>query len=76
MMPLTVIDHQAPVPPPSYPRGQARRSSALHIDALSSSLGEKRVMKCPLNGLKASTLHTFLSYNTPIWRKKQTSSQN
>jgi hypothetical protein len=34
MMPFTVTDHQAPVPPPSYQRGQARRSSALHIDAL------------------------------------------
>jgi hypothetical protein len=34
MMPLTVTDHQAPVPPPSYQRGQARRGRALHIDAL------------------------------------------
>ena len=34
MMPLTVIDHQAPVPPPSYQRGQARLGPALHIDAL------------------------------------------
>lgn len=34
MMPLTVIDHQAPVPPPSYQRGQARVAPALHIDAL------------------------------------------
>ena len=34
MMPLTVTDHQAPVPPPSYQRGQARRGPALHIDAL------------------------------------------
>jgi len=34
MMPLTVIDHQAPVPPPSYQHGQARVASALHIDAL------------------------------------------
>ena len=34
MMPLTVTDHQAPVPPPSYQRGQARLGPALHIDAL------------------------------------------
>ena len=34
MMPLTVTDHQAPVPPPSYQRGQARLGRALHIDAL------------------------------------------
>ena len=33
-MPLTVTDHQAPVPPPSYQRGQARLGPALHIDAL------------------------------------------
>ena len=34
MMPLAVTDHQAPVPPPSYQRGQARLGPALHIDAL------------------------------------------
>ena len=34
MMPLTVTDHQAPVPSPSYQRGQARLGPALHIDAL------------------------------------------
>ncbi len=34
MMPVTVTDHQAPVPPPSYQRGQARLGPALHIDAL------------------------------------------
>src|SRR5438876_1299360 len=33
MMP-TVIQEQAPVPPPSYQRTQARLSRALHIDAL------------------------------------------
>jgi hypothetical protein len=33
-MPLTVTDHQAPVPSPSYQRGQARRGRALHLDAL------------------------------------------
>ncbi len=33
MMP-TVIKEQAPVPPPSYQRAQARLSRALHIDAL------------------------------------------
>lgn len=34
MMPLTVIAHQVPVPPPSYQRGQARLGPALHIAAL------------------------------------------
>jgi transposase len=34
MMPLAVVKHQAPVPPPSYQRGQARQGSALHINAL------------------------------------------
>ena len=34
MMPLTVTDHQAPVPSPSYQRGQARRGRALHLDTL------------------------------------------
>src|SRR2546426_4835856 len=33
MMP-TVVKEQAPVPPPSYQRAQARLSPALHIDAL------------------------------------------
>lgn len=33
MMP-TVVKEQAPVPPPSYQRAQARLSHALHIDAL------------------------------------------
>ena len=33
MMP-TVVKEQAPVPPPSYQRAQARLSSALHLDAL------------------------------------------
>src|SRR5260370_18920521 len=33
MMP-THLNHQAPVPPPSYPRAQTRQSPALHIDAL------------------------------------------
>ena len=33
MMPTIVID-QAPVPPPSYHRAQARRRSSLHINAL------------------------------------------
>jgi hypothetical protein len=31
MMPLPVIDHQAPVPPPAYQRGQARLGPALPI---------------------------------------------
>src|SRR5450631_1487796 len=34
MMPLTVFENKAPVPPPSYQRAQARLNSALHIDAL------------------------------------------
>ena len=33
MMP-TIVNEQAPVPPPSYQRAQARLSRALHIDAL------------------------------------------
>jgi hypothetical protein len=33
MMP-PVVKEQAPVPPPSYQRAQARLSSALHLDAL------------------------------------------
>src|SRR5436190_3359777 len=33
MMP-TIVKEQAPVPPPSYQRAQARLSRALHIDAL------------------------------------------
>jgi transposase len=36
MMPLAIRDHQAPVPPPSYQRGQARLGPALHIDALTA----------------------------------------
>jgi transposase len=34
MMPLAVRKHQAPVPPPSYQRGQARQGCALHLNAL------------------------------------------
>jgi hypothetical protein len=34
MMPLAVVDHQAPVPPPAYQRALARLGPALHIDAL------------------------------------------
>lgn len=34
MMPLAVVDHQAPVLPPSYQRAQARLAPALHVDAL------------------------------------------
>src|SRR5437763_7581568 len=34
MMSLTVVDHQAAVPPPSYQRAQAKQSPALHINAL------------------------------------------
>ena len=33
MMP-TVVKEQAPLPPPSYQRAQARLGPALHIDAL------------------------------------------
>src|SRR5437660_10536834 len=34
MMPLALVNHQAPIPPPSYQRAQARLGPALHIDAL------------------------------------------
>jgi len=34
MMPLAVVEHQAPVPPPSYQRAQAKQSPALHMNAL------------------------------------------
>jgi hypothetical protein len=34
MMPLAVVERQAPVPPPSYQRGQAKQSPALHMNAL------------------------------------------
>src|SRR5881398_1692024 len=34
MMSLTVVDHQAAVPPPSYQRAQAKQVPALHINAL------------------------------------------
>jgi hypothetical protein len=34
MMPSTVVEHQAPVPPPSYQRAQAKRGPDLHINAL------------------------------------------
>jgi hypothetical protein len=34
MMPLAVVEQQAPVPPPSYQRAQAKLGRALHIDAL------------------------------------------
>ncbi len=34
MMPLAVVEHQAPVPPPSYLRAQVKQSPALHINAL------------------------------------------
>src|SRR2546427_10081352 len=33
MMPL-IVTEQAPVPPPAYPRAQARLGPVLHIDAL------------------------------------------
>ena len=33
-MMLPIVKEQAPVPPPSFQRGQARLSRALHIDAL------------------------------------------
>ena len=33
MMPI-VVKEQAPVPPPSYQRAQAKQSAALHINAL------------------------------------------
>jgi len=33
MMP-TVVKEQAPIPPPSYQRAQARQGPALHMDAL------------------------------------------
>jgi hypothetical protein len=33
MMPVP-MNHQAPVPPPSYQRAQAKHKKALHIDAL------------------------------------------
>src|SRR5205809_5661573 len=33
-MMLPIVKAQAPVPPPSFQRGQAQRSRALHIDAL------------------------------------------
>ena len=33
MMP-TVVKEQAPVPPPSYQRAQAKQGSALHMNAL------------------------------------------
>ena len=31
---LSIVKEQVPVPPPSFQRGQARLSRALHIDAL------------------------------------------
>jgi len=34
MTPLAVVEHQAPVPPPSYQRAQAKQSPALQINAL------------------------------------------
>lgn len=33
-MMLAIVKEQVPVPPPSFQRGQARLSRALHIDAL------------------------------------------
>jgi hypothetical protein len=33
-MSVTVVDHQAAVPPPSYQRAQAKQGPALHINAL------------------------------------------
>jgi hypothetical protein len=33
-MMLPIVKEQAPVPPPSFQRAQARQSRALHIDAL------------------------------------------
>ena len=33
-MSVTVVDHQAAVPPPSYQRAQAKQGSALQINAL------------------------------------------
>src|SRR5437868_4295877 len=35
MMPLAVVEQQAPVAPPAYQRGQAKQRPALHIHALS-----------------------------------------
>jgi hypothetical protein len=34
MMPLVVVKQQAPVPPPSYQRAQAKQRPALHLNAL------------------------------------------
>ena len=51
MMPLAVVEHQAPVPPPSYQRAQAKQSPALHMNALSSTLyilGNRQGMTLPL----------------------------
>ena len=55
MMP-TIITDQAPVPPPSYHRAQARRRSTLHINALAL----------------VQTLHLLaLCCLPPIWTKEE-----
>ncbi len=48
MMPLAVVDQQAPVPPPAYQRGQARLGPALHIDALTLVMTLHLLMLCRL----------------------------
>src|SRR5436305_9608571 len=48
MMSLTVVDHQAAVPPPSYQRAQAKQSPALHINALALVTTLHLLMLCRL----------------------------
>jgi hypothetical protein len=47
MMP-SVVNEQAPVPPPTYHRAQARLGQALHIDALSLVTTLHLLMLCRL----------------------------
>src|SRR5438270_8015299 len=48
MMPLALVNHQAPVPPPAYQRAQARLGPALHIDALTLVSTLHLLMLCRL----------------------------
>ena len=48
MMSLTVVNHQAAVPPPSYQRAQAKQKPALHINALALVTRLHLLMVCRL----------------------------
>ncbi len=48
MMPLAVVEPQAPVPPPSYQRAQAKQRPALHLNARTVLTTLHLLRLCPL----------------------------